>query len=329
MTEARRSLDRFQRLALVTTAATYLLIAVGGLVRASGSGLGCPDWPRCFDRWIPPLRASDVPSTIDPALFNFAKAWTEYVNRLLGVAVGFLILATLIAAFKYHRRARSIVLSTIAAFLLVGVEGAIGGKVVASKLSPGILTLHLVLALVIASLLVYATVSAFFPQGRRAGELPRDQRLLGRLTLAVAALALAQVWIGAGVRAEVQTIATRAPALAREAWLSGLGPIMTVHRLFALVVTAAIVALAAFVHSRSDRDRWLEGVAFSAAGLAVLQGLAGAALTSWGLPAVLQVAHLWIGSILIGLLNLLCLLAYRLDPRQAPPLSVDSPRRVD
>src|SRR5207302_5270325 len=129
------------------TAATYALIAIGGLVRASGSGLGCPDWPKCFDRWIPPFSASDVPPSIDPALFNVAKAWTEYINRLLGVTIGVLIFATLVLAIVHHRRSKRILFSTLGAFVLTGIEGGIGGKVVKSQLSPMILTVHLVVAL--------------------------------------------------------------------------------------------------------------------------------------------------------------------------------------
>src|SRR5690606_27411099 len=100
----RTGLSSFQRWALLTTACTYLLIGIGGLVRATGSGLGCPDWPKCFDRWMPPTDVSQVPSHIDPALFNFAKAWTEYLNRLAGVTVGILIFGTLVVAVRRHRK---------------------------------------------------------------------------------------------------------------------------------------------------------------------------------------------------------------------------------
>ena len=85
-------LTSFQRLALWTTAITYLLILVGGLVRASGAGLGCPDWPRCFGSWIPPAAAANLPPEFDPSQFNPTLMWTEYLNRLLGVTVGFSIL---------------------------------------------------------------------------------------------------------------------------------------------------------------------------------------------------------------------------------------------
>src|SRR5207247_1836170 len=103
----RSRFSSFQRLALCTTAITYFLILVGGLVRASGAGLGCPDWPRCFGSWIPPASAAQLPPQFDPSLFNPTLMWTEYLNRLLGVTVGFLILATVVSAWRHRRRGGS------------------------------------------------------------------------------------------------------------------------------------------------------------------------------------------------------------------------------
>src|SRR5919109_1152360 len=97
-------LSSFQRLALWTTATTYFLILVGGLVRASGAGLGCPDWPRCFGSWIPPLSAAELPPAFDRAQFNPVLMWTEYLNRLLGVSVGIFIFATLVVAIPDQSR---------------------------------------------------------------------------------------------------------------------------------------------------------------------------------------------------------------------------------
>src|SRR5262245_59139243 len=75
-----RGSSSFQRLALWTTATTYFLILVGGLVRASGAGLGCPDWPRCFGAWVPPASAAELPPQFDASLFNPTLMWTEYLN---------------------------------------------------------------------------------------------------------------------------------------------------------------------------------------------------------------------------------------------------------
>ena len=141
----------FQRLALGTTAITYLLILVGGLVRASGAGLGCPDWPRCFGSWIPPASVAALPPEFDPSQFNPTLMWTEYLNRLLGVTVGFFVLATVVSAWRRHRRERHILWPAVAALLLTGYEGWLGGRVVAHELAPWIVTAHMIVALVIVS----------------------------------------------------------------------------------------------------------------------------------------------------------------------------------
>ena len=138
------------------------LILVGSLVRASGAGLGCPDWPRCFGSWIPPASAAALPPQFDASQFNPALMWTEYLNRLLGVTVGFFILAATISAWRHHRRDPHILWPTVAALLLTGYEGWLGGRVVAHELAPWIVTAHLVVAIVIVLLLLYATVYAIY-----------------------------------------------------------------------------------------------------------------------------------------------------------------------
>ncbi len=153
-----RRLSSFQRLTLWTTAITYFLIFVGGLVQASGAGLGCPDWPRCFGGWVPPMSVADLPPQFDPSQFNPTLMWTEYLNRVLGMAVGLFILATVVSAWRHHRREPRILRTSIAALLLTGFQGWLGGRVVAHELAAWIVTVHLIVALVIVQMLLYVTV---------------------------------------------------------------------------------------------------------------------------------------------------------------------------
>ena len=166
--------------------------------RLTDSGLGCPDWPRCFGSWIPPASAAQLPTGFDASQFNETLMWTEYLNRLLGVIVGLLIFATLISAWRHHRRTPRIYWPTLAAFLLVGFQGWLGGVVVEQELAPWIVTVHLIVALLIVSLLLYSTVYAFF------ADKPLDARnVRGPLawsTLLLIALTLGQVTLGAQVR---------------------------------------------------------------------------------------------------------------------------------
>jgi len=74
------------------------VIIAGGVVRTTQSGMGCPDWPKCFGRWIPPTNASELPPDFEKYLrkqdidhtFNVYHTWIEYFNRLLGALLGFL-----------------------------------------------------------------------------------------------------------------------------------------------------------------------------------------------------------------------------------------------
>ena len=118
------ALNRFQKLALTTVAATLFLILVGSLVRATGAGLGCPDWPKCFGVWIPPTSLADLPAGYDPADFNVFKTWTEYINRLIGVVIGLLIIiATAFTSLSYRRKRPVVTYAAWAAFVLVLVQG--------------------------------------------------------------------------------------------------------------------------------------------------------------------------------------------------------------
>jgi heme a synthase len=308
----RPRLDTFQKLAIATTATTYLLIMVGGLVRAVGAGLGCPDWPKCFGSWVPPLRADQLPAGFDPLRFNAALTWTEYSNRLLGVMVGVLIFSTLAAAIVRHRGTRRVLWPTGAAFLLVGFQGWLGGRVVAHGLEPWIVTAHLVVALVIVSLLLCATVNAFFPDAAPAPSAER--RRIGRGAMGLIALTLVQVAVGTQVRSRIDDAAAAGRA-AREEWLGTVGAMDTVHRSTALVVLAGALALFIAVRRRPTGGPGLLLVVGAVVALTLAQIGAGALLATLGLPRSVQVAHLTLASLLLGAEALVALLAYRLPPK--------------
>ncbi len=280
-------LSSFQRLALVTTGATYLLILVGGLVRASGAGLGCPDWPRCFGSWIPPASVADLPPGFDPSLFNPTLMWTEYLNRLLGVTVGFLILATVVSAWRHHRHEPRILWTTIAAFLLTGFQGWLGGEVVKHGLKPWIVTVHMIVALIIVQLLLYATVRTW----------RKDARPLSPLVLVLILVTLIQIGVGTQVRGAVD-VALKS-GVARENALASVGFLDHFHRNSALVVLAG----ALWVAWRS-RVPW----ANVTAALAALQVALGVVMAYVALAPAAQVGHLVVASLLLGSATVLLLI---------------------
>lgn len=299
-----RRLTAFGRLALVTTATTYLLILVGGLVRASGAGLGCPDWPRCFGQWIPPASAAQLPPGFDVAQFNPTLMWTEYLNRLLGVAVGFCILGATVSALRHHRRDAHVTGPTVAALLLTGFQGWLGGQVVAAELAAWIVTAHLVVALVIVALLLYATFASMVEmRGTIVSDARRTSSALSYLAMA---LMLGQVGLGAFVRGRVDEALDRLP---RAEALGAVGAADLWHRDVAVLMVGMVVLLWFRLWLRHRHELVIMRAGTVVLALVALQVTAGVALAYASLPRVAQVAHLTVASLLLGAMMVLGLLA--------------------
>lgn len=304
---AHRARTPFVRLALWTTGITYLLILVGGLVRASGAGLGCPDWPRCFGSWVPPSSAAALPPQFDPSQFNPTLMWTEYLNRLLGVTVGLTILATTISAWRHHRRDAHIFWPTFLALLLTGYEGWLGGRVVAHELAPWIVTAHLVVAVVIVLLLLYATVYAIYRRpalalaGRPDASDETDPAPRSTLIATIGVMilvTLGQVAVGTQVRGNIDDALDH--GVAREGALATVGILDGTHRTAALAVMSLAMIALLVVWSKHPRQRVIAQWTYAVVGLAGLQIVLGVVLAFVSLPPAAQVLHLTVASLLMG-----------------------------
>ena len=307
-------LSSFQRLALWTTATTYFLILVGGLVRASGAGLGCPDWPRCFGGWVPPASAAELPPQFDPSQFNQTLMWTEYANRLLGVAVGFLIFATAISAWRHHRRNPRILWTTIGAFLLVGFQGWLGGRVVAHELAAWIVTVHMIVALVIVQMLLYVTVAAGNDRRAMASAVaPADAAgakapALRTFVVVLILITLVQIALGTQVRGGVD--AALDAGVARNAALATVGTLDVLHRDAAFVTLMVSILLCFWLVMGAGNGlliRW----SWAVLGLAVGQVALGVVMAYVSLLPGAQVLHLTVASLLLGAETVLLLLSWR------------------
>ena len=307
-------LSSFQRLALWTTATTYFLILVGGLVRASGAGLGCPDWPRCFGGWVPPSSAAELSPQFDPSQFNQTLMWTEYANRLLGVAVGFLIFATAISAWRHHRRNPRILWTTIGAFLLVGFQGWLGGRVVAHELAAWIVTVHMIVALVIVQMLLYVTVAAGNDRRAMASAVaPADAAgakapALRTFVVVLILITLVQIALGTQVRGGVD--AALDAGVARNAALATVGTLDVLHRDAAFVTLMVSILLCFWLVMGAGNGlliRW----SWAVLGLAVGQVALGVVMAYVSLLPGAQVLHLTVASLLLGAETVLLLLSWR------------------
>lgn len=318
--------QRFRSLALLTVITIYLLILAGGIVRGTGSGMGCPDWPKCFGRWIPPTEVSQLPPNYQKIYgaklkgeveFNAVKTWIEYANRLLGAFSGFLVLATLVASFPYLRRDRPVFFGSLAALLLIGANGWLGSRVVATELAQYMITLHLLLAI----LVVFALLFVLIRSGavKQVAQLqPVSNRSINFLLLLTIVLSMAQVVLGTQVRDALNEVVQRVGYLQRDGWIAGLDWRFYVHRSFSLVVLGTHIGLI-YQSRKLTRTGPVAGLTTALVWLVVAEILTGVVMAYFSVPAAAQPAHLFLAVLMVGLQFMIWLLLH-------PVLS--SPKRI-
>ncbi|MGZ9161046.1 MAG: heme o synthase [Candidatus Limnocylindrales bacterium] len=289
-------MTRFQKLAALTLGTAILLVTVGVVVRATDSGLGCPDWPLCHGQLLPPLDES--------------KAWIEWIHRTIAAVIGFEILGLAVLAVRDHRDRRSLVWPSFAAVGLVGFQAWLGRETVRLGNSGESVTAHLAAAMLLVALLVFLTVRAGYPVRFAAwGASQRFTLLAAFATLATFALLL----FGSQVTATDS-------ALIFPDWplMSGtLAPTLTeitsahvLHRWVAAVV-GGIVAVVAVVAWRTQRDHpRIVRLAVWAVGLFAVQVVIGGLQVLTRLSALTQTMHLALGAIVFALLVGLTVVSY-------------------
>ena len=294
----------FKIWALASTLITYFLIFVGGLVRVSGAGLGCPDWPKCFGRWIPPTSVHQLPADIDPNLFNFTLAWIEYINRIIGMITGLLIAITAIIAIKNFRKQPKIFFPSIIAALLVAFQGWQGGRVVASALEPFMITIHMLIAFLIVSLVLYSYLQARLLEqpGLSVSDTGKSKIWLFILYI----ISILQVVIGTQMRSGLEMLKETYPLLSTLDWIEKLGPVNQLHTSLGLIVMAlAIYVTYELMWRQNIKQQNFKFLLFGTDAIFLIQIIAGIMLIILGLPAILQIIHLWLSSLVVGALLIL------------------------
>jgi heme o synthase len=294
---------RFQKLALATLVMTVLLVTIGVIVRATDSGMGCPDWPLCHGQLVPPL--------------DDYQAWIEWVHRTVAAVIGFMILGVAFLAWKDHRHQRSILIPSVAAVLLVGFQAWLGRETVRLNNSGESVTAHLAAAMALLGLLVYVTVRAFYPariEGRGASQ---------RFTLLAAFSAVATyalLLFGSHVTAQNAALVfpdwplmngTLIPIGAdTDAGVRPLYEAHALHRYVAVVVGLITWATAIFAWRTQREHPTLVRLALGVAILFPIQALVGGLQVLTQLAEWTQTLHLALGAIIWVLAASLAVAAY-------------------
>jgi cytochrome c oxidase assembly protein subunit 15 len=319
----RMGMTRFQKLATAALVSVLVLMFVGAIVRVTGAGMGCPDWPTCWGCLIPPTRVGNVdfsklpiekfqrkaqrmgrdPASITveslKAEFNPRHVWTEFLNRLTSLPVGFFSLATFIAAF-WQREKRPLVFWLAFTSLVVVLTNAwMGARVVYSGLAPGVLTAHLALAMSLIGTLGYcAWRGTDTPWRIQMNEVPL-RRLRLAVTLLLAAI-VAEGIVGARVREMTDALAKTHIDVPRESWVGELEASWKYlfHRSFSWVVlgTSLWAWLLAKRHNAGGPGR-VANVVF---GIVIAQMVLGVVMAQVHIYSWVQVLHVGLAAVLLA-----------------------------
>jgi len=305
----------------------YLLIIAGSFVRITGSGMGCPDWPKCFGQWVPPTEESSLPKDYkdifltkrgkkiekfcaflnslgmeetaeriknDPTIyyeepFNATKTWTEYINRLLGFLAGNVMLVSFFWMLLYYRKSKLI---WLAAFnlILMGIQGWFGSIVVATNLVPWTITIHLFLALVIIGLQLFLIYKMKTFTKETKFEIPKAMYFAIYLIFLIT---FYQMFLGTQVREYIDELTKQ--GFGRDSWTDKLGWIFYIHRSFSWLVLI-ILGYLAYKNEKSFHIpllRW----SFIVLALGLISGVL---LAYADMPGLVQTSHLFFASILFG-----------------------------
>lgn len=343
-----RSEQRFIKINFITIIVTLLVILAGGIVRSTGSGMGCPDWPKCFDRYIPPTDVSQLPANYKekyvagrikknekfarylesmgkvaladsirndksitlPEEFNPAKTWVEYLNRLTGVFAGLFLLLTAIYSFTYRKTAKRIIFLSILNILVVGYQAWLGSIVVSTNLAQWVVTVHMLLAIVILAISIYT-----YNYAKQLGKTPsvimyRILWLKGFLLFTLV-ISIIQIVLGTEVRESVDVIAKSLSYGLRGTWIDKVGSIFSYHRDLAILVVVCNAIVYKMVIDRfSGKAAPLLTARFILITL-LIQLLSGFALAYIAFPPAAQAVHILFSTLLFSLQFYLYLLVYR------------------
>lgn len=321
----------FRKIAKISLVLVYLVIVAGAIVRVTGSGMGCPDWPKCFGYYIPPTDISEIQwspakefkkgqivivnealqvatkdfeSTAnynlenweaytqhEYAAFNPLHTWIEYINRLVTVVLGVPMLILFALSFFLFRKDKIITIVTILTLVVLGIQAVLGKLVVDTNLKPTMISVHMLIALLIMAMLIYL----IHRTSKRSEKNKFDQKLMSLLIVAFV-LSLVQIIMGIQVRQFVDVQIDLLGEAAKSNWLQNPTVSFYIHRSFSILVVLTNLFLAYRIRKLNlgySKMNWVLILIF-------IEVVSGMAMYYLDFPIASQPLHLVLASLLFG-----------------------------
>ena len=321
----------FRKIAKISLVLVYLVIVAGAVVRMTGSGMGCPDWPKCFGYYIPPTDVTEIQwqtdrtfekgqviiwnetlqvsketftttnsfneenwemyTKHDYAEFNPWHTWIEYINRLFGALAGLATLLLAIISLKFWKKKKRIPILSWLVVVGMVFQAWLGATVVYSVLEPAKITIHMLMALVIVAMLLYIIYLA-----NKENKRIRYDRTVLHFSLIALVLTLVQIGMGTQVRQFVDEQIDIFGYDAKSLWLQNPEVLFYIHRSFSIIVLLINAYLVYRITKLNLGHFKIYWVLF----LLVVEVITGIAMNYLDFPFASQPLHLVLASILFG-----------------------------
>ncbi|HEY1045055.1 MAG TPA: COX15/CtaA family protein [Bacteroidia bacterium] len=332
-----------RRFGILTISSVFLLLIAGGVVRSTGSGMGCPDWPKCYGAYFPPTCACKLPANYQeiyvqqrlkkaekfakmlrglgmskqadllmndpelrkPEVFNKYKAWTEYINRLIGVLSGLFSLVFFVTIFYIRKHISKFKFWTgILGFIMMIFNAWLGSIVVATNLFPIMISIHYLAAYAVLALMMFSIINV------NVSESSQSLIQYKWYFIGFVVLSLIQLIYGTQLR-EISDkgIAEGKLYLEDGVNMEFLGSIFKTHWFMAIVLIL-ISLVPPFLLRKKVEVKWLK-LMLSITGVLVLQYISGVLNLRYNFPLVAQVSHIFFAGIIFGITLYICIAIFR------------------
>ena len=278
-------MNSLYRKTIISIVIVYLVILAGGIVRMTGSGMGCPDWPKCFGFLIPPTERSQLEwksnseynknqiviideklfyandkfkskskfemsnwseyTKHDYSKFNVYHTWIEYINRLIGAIAGLSVLILFVNSLKFLKTKKIITGLSFLALIAIIFQAWLGKMVVDSNLTANTITVHMLMAIILLFIL-FSILAISNPSKKRV----KISRNISILVLISIVLLLIQIITGTEVRKFIDIKMELLNYTEKERWIENISSSFSFHRSFswAIIVVNSLI----YFHARKS-----------------------------------------------------------------------------
>lgn len=325
-------MNKIYNLTLASIIIVYLVVLAGAIVRMTGSGMGCPDWPKCFGYLIPPTERTQLDWTPnfdynknqiiiiedelffaiddfrsadsldidnwekytkhDYSKFNVYHTWIEYINRLIGAIAGISVLILFITSLKYINKKFLVTFLSFLSLVAILFQAWLGKIVVDSNLSANTISIHMIMAIIL--LFILFSILSIVNKKSNLKDLPRNISVL--IILSIIMLS-AQIIIGTEVRKFIDIKMELYNYSQKEKWFEEIPSIFYTHRSFSWI----IIILNIYIIYMLNKIRLKSIIKYSVNALIFIQIFTGILMYYLNFPFSTQPIHLLLSTIIIGL----------------------------